>query len=47
MLRWHTIDTNACALYDASLAVQVPREYPFDNLKEELGGFDPKGSTKR
>ena len=26
--------------------MQVPREYPFDNLKAELGGFDVKGSTQ-
>lgn len=26
--------------------LQVPREYPYDGLKEELGGFDVKGSTQ-
>ncbi|DBA67864.1 TPA: hypothetical protein ACH3X2_014208 [Trebouxia sp. C0005] len=30
----------------ASRMPYVPREYPFDNLKEELGGFDVKGSTQ-
>ncbi|DBB03548.1 TPA: hypothetical protein ACH3X3_010891 [Trebouxia sp. C0006] len=30
----------------ASRMPYVPREYPYDNLKEELGGFDVKGSTQ-
>ena len=34
-----------CASKDSCM--QTPREYPFDNLKEELGGFDVKGSTQR
>lgn len=30
----------------ASRMPYVPREYPYDGLKEELGGFDMKGSTQ-